>query len=70
MLPFQNRVYVRKTELTEDGNFHLFAANGKWKGPISVCFLQMENGSLFSLVCKWVNGIRRLLFQQMCPSMV
>jgi hypothetical protein len=41
-----------QTELTENGNFHFFAANGKWKQQASVCLLQTEtgNGSLFSLV--------------------
>jgi hypothetical protein len=34
----------------ENGNFRLFAANGKRKRQISVCFLQTEYGSLFSLV--------------------
>jgi hypothetical protein len=29
----------RQTELTENGNFRLFAANGKRKRQISVCFL-------------------------------
>ncbi len=28
-----------------------------------------ENGSLFSLVGKWLNSIERLLFQQTCLSM-
>ncbi len=33
MLPFQYIcIYnIQKTELTENGNLHLFAANGKWK---------------------------------------
>ncbi len=35
----------------------------KRKRQTSVCFLQTENGSLLSLVGK------RLLFQQMCPSL-
>jgi hypothetical protein len=43
-----------ETELTENGNFRLFAANGKRKQQTSISLLQMEteNGSLFSLVCK------------------
>jgi hypothetical protein len=42
-------------ELTENSNFRLFAANGKWK---------------FVFLC-WqkINGNQHLLFQQMCPSM-
>jgi hypothetical protein len=32
----------RKTELAENGNFCLFAANGKWKQQTSVCLLQTE----------------------------
>jgi hypothetical protein len=44
----------RKTELTTNGNFILFAAIGKRKRQTSVCLLQMEteNGSLFSMVSK------------------
>jgi hypothetical protein len=40
----------RKTELTENGNFRLFSANGKRKRQTSVCLLQTEteNGHLFS----------------------
>jgi hypothetical protein len=45
-------IRIRKTELTENGNFRLFAANGKRKRQTSVCFLQTEIGSLFSLVGK------------------
>ncbi len=45
-------IYLWKTELTEKGNVLLYAANEKWKRHISVCFLQMENRSLFSLVSK------------------
>jgi hypothetical protein len=38
----------------KNGNFRLFAADGKLKQQIPVCLLQtkMENGSLFSLVGK------------------
>jgi hypothetical protein len=39
-------------EPTENGNFHWFAANGGQKRQTSICFLQTENGSLFSLVGK------------------
>jgi hypothetical protein len=62
-------MYIRKTELTEKGNFRLFAANGKWKRQSFVCLLQMEteNESLFSLVGKTINGNQR--FQQTCPSL-
>jgi hypothetical protein len=48
-------VYIyRKTEITENGNFRLFGANGKWKLQTFACSLQTEteNGSLFSLVGK------------------
>jgi hypothetical protein len=59
MFPCLTRLHVSgipqmKKELTENGNFRLFAANRKWKRQTSVCFLQMEteNGSLFSLISK------------------
>jgi hypothetical protein len=44
-------IHTRKTEITENGNFLLFATNGKRKRKTSVCLLQteMENGSLLSL---------------------
>jgi hypothetical protein len=44
----------RKMELTENGLFYLFAANGKHKRQASVCLLkkETENGSLFFLVGK------------------
>jgi hypothetical protein len=44
----------REPELTENGKFCSFSANGKWKWQTSVCLLQTEkeNGSLFSLVGK------------------
>ncbi len=38
--------------LLEKDNFRVFAANGKQKRKISVCFLQKANGILFSLVGK------------------
>ncbi len=43
-----------KTELTENGNFCLFAADGKQRWQTSVCLLQTvkQTGSLFSLVVK------------------
>jgi hypothetical protein len=42
------------SELTENGDFHLFAGNGKLKRQIFVCLLKMEteNESLFSFVGK------------------
>ncbi len=46
----------RKTELKENRNFCLFAANGKL--PFVCCKRKRKNGN------------RRLLFQQTCPSMV
>jgi hypothetical protein len=33
----------RKAKLTENGNFRLFAANGRRKRHTSMCFLQTEN---------------------------
>jgi hypothetical protein len=43
-----------KTELTENSDFCLFAANEKLKRQTSLCLLQteMENGSLLSLAGK------------------
>jgi hypothetical protein len=38
----------RKTELTENGNFRLFAANGKRKRQTSICLLQMETEVCFA----------------------
>jgi hypothetical protein len=51
----------------------MFAANGKWKRQSSVCLLQTktEYGSLFTWWANnTVNGNGRLLFQQMCPSIL
>jgi hypothetical protein len=44
----------RKTELKKNGNFLLFAANGKRNRQTSICLLQTEaeDRSLFSLVSK------------------
>jgi hypothetical protein len=41
----------QQMKLTENGNFHLFTANGNGNGKVSVCLLQTEteNRSLFSL---------------------
>jgi hypothetical protein len=54
----------RKTELTENGNFRLFAAKGKQK--TSIFLLQME---VYFLGRETINSNRQLLFQQTCPSM-
>jgi hypothetical protein len=35
-------IYLRNTELTDNGNFCLFAASGKRKRKTSVCFLHIE----------------------------
>ncbi len=45
----------RKTELTKNGNFRLFAANGKWKGQTSVSLLQTEMEVCFPW---WANDKR------------
>jgi hypothetical protein len=68
--PF-NIYSIGKFELTENGNFRLFAANGKQKRQTSVCLLRtdMENGCLFSFAGKLLICNRRLLFQQTCSSM-
>ncbi len=42
----------------------LFAANGKRKRQTSVCFLRTDNGSLFSLVGKTINGINDCCFRE------
>ncbi len=64
-------VYTWKPELTHISNFCLFAENARRKQQTSIGLLQRESesGSLFSLVCKQINGNRRLLFQQTCPSL-
>jgi hypothetical protein len=46
-------MYSIYTEKTENGNFRLFSANGKWK----FVFLGQQT----------MNGNRCLLFQQTCP---
>ncbi len=48
-----------------DGN----GADGKRQLPFVCCKQKTEIGSLFSLVGQTINGNRRLLFQQTCPSM-
>jgi hypothetical protein len=49
----------RKTELTENGKFRLFATNGKWKRYTSVCLLQKGNGKreFVFLDRQKINGI-------------
>jgi hypothetical protein len=54
---FSVYLYIGKTELTENGNVCLFAANGN------------RNISFFSDQ-PTINGNRHLLFQQMCQSML
>jgi hypothetical protein len=56
-------VYVY-TELTENGNFHLLAANGKQRRQTSVCLLQTENrdGKLPRLFSANRNGKRKFVF--------
>jgi hypothetical protein len=56
----------RKTELTENGNFRLFAENGNGKLPF-VCLKRKRK--LVFLGRQMINGNRRVLFQQTCPSM-
>ncbi len=55
-----------------NGNFCLFAANGKWKWQTSVCLqhTEMKNGSLFSFGRQMINGNQQMLFQQTCTSMI
>jgi hypothetical protein len=68
MLPFKY-IYIRKTELTENDNFHVFAADGKRKWQTLFCFVQTENGSLFSLVGKRSTVVDIILLcQQTCTS--
>jgi hypothetical protein len=47
--------HKQKAEVTENGDFFLFAANRKWIRKTSVCLLhtETENGHLFSLAGKW-----------------
>jgi hypothetical protein len=53
-------------KLSENGNFHLFAANGKWKWQTSICMVQIEmgNGSLFSPVGKQKTVIDDFCFSK------
>jgi hypothetical protein len=50
---------------TEMANFRLFAANGK-----HMFYAENGNQTFVFLVQQTTNGNRRLLFQQMCPSML
>jgi hypothetical protein len=54
----------------ENGNFRLFAANGKRKRQTSVRLLQMRTEKVDFLGGQTINSNRRLLFQQSCPSVV
>jgi hypothetical protein len=36
-------IYIQKTELRENDNFRLFAANGKWKQKTEASFSRSEN---------------------------
>ncbi len=60
--------FTRETELTENGNFRLFAAIGKLKRQTSVCLLQTETGNgkrkFVFLGLLTINGNRRLCFSQ------
>ncbi len=51
-------MYIRKTKITENGNFRLFAANGK--GKRTFVFLCLQT----------INGNRHSLCQPPCPSML
>jgi hypothetical protein len=50
---------------TEMANFRLFAANGK-----HMFYAENGNQTFVLFVQQTINGNRRLLFQQMCPSML
>ncbi len=64
MLPFQY-IYIRKTELTDNGKFRLFAANRKRQRQTSVCFMQTGKWKrkFVFLGRRTIKGNRRLLFQ-------
>jgi hypothetical protein len=63
---------TRKTELTEDGNFCLLAANGKLKRKTSVCVLKTgtRKQKFVFLDRQTINGNRQLIFQQTHPSVL
>ncbi len=67
VLPFQY-FNIRKTKLTENGNFRLFAANGKRKGKLLFVFCKQKYKSVF-LGQQTINGYQHLQFQQTCQSM-
>ncbi len=54
----QKNIYIQKSELTENGIFHLFAENRN--GKLKFVFLGGQT----------VNDNRRLLLPQTCPSML
>jgi hypothetical protein len=68
---FQNSAN-RKTELTEKGIFHIFAANGKRKRQISVLFAADGIRKWKFVFFGWqtINVNQLLLFQELCPSMI
>ncbi len=71
-LLFKNRhTHMGKTEPTENGDFFLFAANGKRKRQNSICLPANGNGKLkfVSPGRLTTNGNRRFPSWQTCPSM-
>jgi hypothetical protein len=63
-------LHLWKTGLTEKSNFRLLAANGKQKRHTSVFVLCRRKTKFVFLGWQTINGNRRLLFQQTCPSMI
>jgi hypothetical protein len=62
-------INIWKTELTENSNFRLFAANRRRKRQTSVCFLQTKRKTeVWFLGRQTINSNQHLLFQQTCPS--
>ncbi len=57
--------------LSENGNFHLFAANKNGNGKLQsvFCKRKTENGKFVFLGQRTKNGNGRLLRQQTSPSM-
>ncbi len=54
MLPLQYiyiYIYIRKTELVENGSFRFFAANGKWRTSVYFPWSANENGKQ-GLLCQ------------------
>jgi hypothetical protein len=62
-----SRICKLRTEQIKNGNFRLFAANGKQEEQSSVCLSKTEQKFVF-LGRQTINSNRRLLFQHMCPS--